>query len=390
MSYYYGIPTLLLRFLGACMFGDPRSYYGMLCTSELSELKTQGQSFGMTAWFYRYLHNVLPEEKRLAYQKTYQARQVKAILGGYELKRLYGVLESHGLRFAPIKGADLAYRLYPDAALRNFGDWDIWFHPDDCERALAVLAEDGWKVPEVSTTELNPDQIKARHHYVGHIRGQYRIEPHFTLANFEEIAPNELWNHTLDYPDGDGQRVLSPEMNLLMLTRHAASDSYFHAQLPKLLTDAAVIIQRNEVDFDELRKMANGWNLPFPGDLLAAFPEFFPSEVIAKFNSKKAEVFRQLFEARGRLGRPASATLFLSRYEIRGRIVGCALKHIKTYRTPAKMRLYYHLPAHGAWGSLALAYFCWFWTRLWKVRFGVLRNPGLREYAYIVETVESA
>ena len=66
----------------------------------------------------------------------------------------------------------------------------------------------------------------------GHVLGQYRIELHFTLANFEGIAQNEMWLHTLDYPSGDGQRVLSPEMNLLMLTRHAVSNSYDHAQLP--------------------------------------------------------------------------------------------------------------------------------------------------------------
>ena len=63
-------------------------------------------------------------------------------------------------------------------------------------------------------------------------------------------------------------------MNLLMLTRHAASQSYYHAQLPKLLTDAAMVMQNEKVNFDKLRELANKWNLPYSGDLPAAFHEF--------------------------------------------------------------------------------------------------------------------
>jgi hypothetical protein len=386
----YGIPASLLRFLGACVYGNPVSYYGGLNEAERAELNVQGRAFGMTAWFYRYLCNYLPEEKKLAFQKIYQTRQVKAMLGARELKRLYCVLASHGLHFTPIKGADLAYRLYPDAALRSFCDWDIWFHPDDCERALDVLAEDGWKVPEGSSTNLAADQRKGRHHFLGHVRGQYRIEPHYTLANFEEIAPNEMWDCTLDYPNGDGQRVLSPEMNLLMLTRHAATKSYFHAQLPKLLTDAAMVMQNEEVNFDKLRELANKWNLPYSGDLLAAFPEFFPSDVIAGFksDSKRADAFRQVFEIRGRLGEQENASLRLGRFESRGQIVGGVWKYIYSL-SPGKIRHIYHLPVHGAWGRVTMAYLRWGWTRVWKARTWIRRNPLLREYAHMVETAES-
>ena len=389
-GYDYGIPTSLLRFLGACVYGDAAAYYGGLNEAERAELEAQGKSFGMTTWVYRYLSNVLPEKKNMAYQEIYQTRQAKALIGARELKRLYGVLASHGLRFAPIKGADLTYRLYPDAALRNFGDWDIWFHPDDCEQALAVLAEDGWEVPENCIRDHEAVRSSGAHHFSPHIRRHHKIEPHFTLANFKEIAPIEMWDYTLDYPDGDGQRVLSPEMNLLMLTRHAATKSYYHAQLPKLLTDAAIIMQKEKVDFDKLHAMAQRWNLPYSGDLLAAFPEFFPSDEIADFkaDSKKVEAFRKIFETRGRLGEQENSAILLSRYEVSGQIVGGVMKHIKTH-TPSKMRLIYHLPKHGAWGRVVLAYATWFWTRTWRARIWMRRNPVLLEYAHIVETAES-
>ena len=389
-NYDYGIPTSLLLFLGACAYGDPVAYYGGLNEAERAELEAQGIAFGMTAWFYRYLCNVLPEEKRLAYQKIYQARQVKALLGARELKRLYGVLTSHGLRFAPIKGADLAYRLYPDAALRVFCDWDIWFHPDDCDHALDVLAEDGWKVPEYYSKNHEMVRSSGAHHFSVHIRGQYKIEPHFTLANFKGIDPNEMWLQTLDYPDGDGQRVLSPEMNLLMLTRHAASKSYYHAQLPKLLTDTAMVMKKEKVNFNKLRELANKWNLPYSGDLLAAFPEFFPSDEIADFkaDSQKTEAFRRIFEIRGRLGEQENAALLLSQYEAHGQITSGVMKLIRAH-THSEMRLLYHLPEHGVWGRVLWAYVSWFWTRTWRVRSWIRRDPLLREYAHMVETTES-
>ena len=389
-NYDYGIPIELLRFLGACIYGDAVAFYNELNENERSKLESQGKKNGMTVWFYRYLYSVLPEEKRTAYQKIYQARQVKALIGARELKRLFGVLASHGLRFVPIKGSDLAYRLYPDAALRVFVDWDIWFHLDDCERALAVLAEDGWKMSGESLINLDIAQASGAHHFPAHVRGQYTIETHFKPANFDGIDLYEMWNHTLEYPNGDGQRVLSPIMNLLMLTRHAASKLYYHAQLPKLLIDAAMVMQNEQVNYVELRKLANSWNLPYPCDLLAAFPEFFPSNVIEAFQAdmKKAEDFRKIFEARGKLGEQDITTLLLSRYEIRGQIANGILKHIKAH-SPSIMRLVYHLPEHGAWGQVLWAYICWFWTRTWRSRVWIRRNPILREYAHIVETAES-
>ena len=387
----YEIPISLLRFLGSCVYGDAAAFYDGLNEAERAELDAQGRASGMTAWLYRYLNSALPEEKKKIYRKIYQNRQIEARLGARELKRLYGVFAAHGLRFVPIKGADLAYRLYPDVAFRVFSDWDIWFHPDDCERALAVLAEDGWEVPEKYSKDHEAVRSSGAHHFSVHVRGQYIIEPHFILPNFEGIAPNEMWNHTLDDPGGDGQRVLSPEMNLLMLTRHAASGSYFHVPIPKLLTDAAMVMQKEKVNFDELRELANCWNLPYPGDLLAAFPEFFPSDVIAEFKAdmKRAEAFRHIFEFQSRLGEQKGEALLLSRYEARGQIVGGVMKRIKAH-PPNKIRLMYHLPDHGAWGRVLWAYVCWFSTRTWMGRAWIQRNPDLLAYAHAVETVESA
>lgn len=385
------ILTPLLPFLSACLYGDAAAFYRGLNETERSELDAQGKSFGLEAWFYRYLHDVLPEEKRTEYQKIYQAWQVKAIMGGQELKRLYRVLASHGLRFVPVKGADLAYRLFPDTALRGFIDWDIWFHPDDCERAFEVLKEDGWKIPALYSNEHDGVLKTTAHHFSPHVRGKYSVEPHFTLSNFQGIDPLEMWSETVECPGGDGQRVLSPEMNLLMLARHAASKSYYHVQLPKLLTDAAVVMQKETIDFARLRSMAERWHLPYPGDLLAAFPEFFRPDMIAEFGAdpEKTAAFRRLFELRDKMDKPEVLALLLGRFEARGQVTGGLLDHIRSLN-PDKIRIIYHLPKQGAWGRVTWSYLCYFWTRGWRVVTAFIRkDSSLRDYTSLIESIES-
>jgi len=388
MSHDYHIPITLLDYLGSCIYGDPKSYYIGLNEDKRAELEVQGKNFGMTAWLYRYLCDVLPETKRTEYQKIYYARQVKALMSAKELNRLYSILSVHNLRFVPIKGADLAYRLYPDAALRTFNDWDIWFHPDDCEHALSVLTGDGWEV-EYSSKDHEAIYVKGTHHFSAFIRGQHIIEPHFTLANFEDIAPYKMWEYTMDHPANNGARILSPEMNLLMLTRHAATKSYYHAQIPKLLTDAAMVM-KEKVDFDKLRKMSTYWGLPYPGDFLAAFPEFFPATVIERFdaNPERAEAFRKIFELRGELGEQDFVSLSLGRYEVRSNVFCGLLKRFRALNQSA-IRSIYHLPKHSAWWRVVWAYMCWFCSRSRRALTWIQRKPVFQDYVYLVDRVES-
>lgn len=388
MSCDYSVPVPLLRFLGTCIYGNAGAYYKGLSEAERAELEAQGKYFGFQAWFYRYLCDVLPETKKSEYQRLYRIRQVRAMMDEQALKRLYGVLAEHGLRFVPIKGADLAFRLYPDAALRGYSDWDIWFHPDDCERALAVLKDDGWTV---SSSHEDDHEIRKKaftHHYSPRRRGPHKVEPHFSLAHFFGCDPHEMWECTCPF-DGT-RRVLSPEMNILMLARHASIRSYYHAVLPKLLTDMAIVMRSGEVDFTKLRELAERWHFPYPGDLMAAFPEFFPPDVIRSLDADqaKAKSYRSVFEYRGKLGESLSVSLFLSRYEARGNIAGGLRERFREHSLTT-MRGVYGLPRQGAWGRVAWAYLHWFCTRSWRARFWLRRTKGLLEYGRMVEEIES-
>ena len=385
----YGIPVPLLPFLGACMFGDAATFYGGLDGPRRAALESQCGAFGMKVWLYRYLHDVLPDEKRTEYQMIYRRRQVQAITCARELERLCCLLRENGLRFVLIKGADLAYRVYQDAALRHYGDWDIWFHPDDCLRAQEVLIADGW-TPRYRDRR-DSALITTEYHYTPFVRGGYVLEPHFTLSNFNGIDPREIWECTEALPGSGGQRILPPELNLLMLARHAAGHSYFHVSVPKLLIDSAAVMRKGTVDFEKVRSMSRRWGLPYPGDLLAAFPEFFPPDAMAEFRADpaKTEKFRSIFEMRGALRVPDMVDLSVSRFDAGGRLAGSILDHIAK-SSPTRMRLFYRLPRRGAWWQVARAYGHYFLTRSMKtLSYLIHRDPGLREYSRLVESMES-
>jgi len=385
------MPVPLLSFLGTCVYGDLEAHYLGLDEAARDELERLGRRFGFEPWFYRYLYRILPDGKRADYQKIYQARQAAALIGARELNRLFGVLSANGLRFVPVKGADLAYRLYPEPALRYYSDWDILFHPDDCARALDILAEDGWKVPPKYSDGHDAVIKTTMYHFSPHVRGNNTVEPHFTLSNFNGVDPLEIWEYTAEFPGGRGQRILSPELNLLMLVRHAASNSYFHASLPKLLTDAAMVLTHEKPDFTVLRAMASRWGLPYPGDLLAAFPEFFPPEVIAGFDAdaEKAARFRALFELRGRLDEKKGIAVILTRFQAGGATASGLWGHLRTCGNLG-MRRRYDLPKHGAWGRVILAYLHYSFTRAWCVAYTwIRRDHELSDYCRMVESVES-
>jgi hypothetical protein len=390
MNMNQGILTPLIPFLGACIYGDAEKFYAGLDHSGRQELETQAKLFGMSPWLYRYLSNVLPDGVRSECQRVFQMCQAESMRAILELDRLCDVLRNNGLRFALIKGADLAYRLYPEAALRRYGDWNVLFHPDDCGRALEVLSKDGWEIPIQYTDNHEAVMKTSAHHFSLHIRGGYKVEPHFTLPNFANIDPHEFWEYTIEQPGG-GQYVLSPEFNLLMLTRHAASKSYFHVSIPKLLTDAAMVMRKEKIDFMKLRSMTDKWHLPYSGNLLAAFPEFFPADVIADFHADPEDTlqFRRVFEERAMLREPQSVSLVLNRFHAQGNTFLGLWKYVRNC-TPDKMRILYHLPKHGAWGRVALAYVSYFWTRSWRVACSFARHDtALRDYCLMVAALES-
>ena len=375
----------LIKFLGRCVYGDPVAYYLDLSVPDRRKLLKEAQKNGYLNWIYRYLQPVLKPEISAVAGRAYQTSQAAALSDECGLRRLYRVLAQAGLRFVPIKGVDLAFRVYPDAALRNFVDWDIWFHPDDCEAALPVLRQDGWLAPYLETRRKT-----ARQHYAAHCRGDKTLEPHCTLSRFGKVDPLKLWEHTVPDAEIPGMRRLTPELNFLMLNRHASANCYRFAKIPQLLVDTAFLMQKTPVDFAGSRRLSEQWQLPYAGDLPAAYPEFFPPEILAELQADpvRSAAYRNLFDFRAKLPDSSLTSWRLADATAQGQLGRQAIGFLKNHRATV-IRSRYYLPERGAYGRLAWAY-CRYLAGKTVAAFRLLsRSDGkLREYCRKLRKLE--
>jgi len=182
------------------------------------------------------------------------------------LKKLFRRLEQENIPFVPIKGIDLAFRVFPIAALRLFSDWDIWIKRADHKRFCDLLKQDNW---------LCPTDCPSDHHWGDWVKDRFLLEPHFTLPNFSGVPVRELWSHVEDPTESESWKHLSGSFNMVLLFQHNAGTTFQWSRLLKLLIDVEFLLRTGTVDWTQVTRIVRKWHLPHPGLLLAAFPEFF-------------------------------------------------------------------------------------------------------------------
>lgn len=377
------IDSSLIRLLGLSVYGDCRKYWNLLEAGEQIRLCGEANRYGLGPYFYWALRHDLPEREHDRFKAQYVLRSAAAMKNQQALTRLYNVFEKEHIRFAPMKGIDLAYRHYPSPALRWFGDWDILFHPDDCEQALEVLKHSGWEAPY-----LDSAHPPGHHHYVRHYREAFQLEPHWTLPQFSGIEPRELWRYIYPMAPGAFRHVLSPELKMLLLTRHAAAGDYRHFPGTKLLLDAAFLMRKEPIDWTGLARMAARWNLPYSGNLLGAWPEFFSAEYLneMKPDARMAQAFRNIFDMQFSFENVSSAEWVVNQKRVG--TVTWIRQRLRGIR-PQGIRMKYHLPEHGSLIRLAAAYTydlsSKFFRFLW---YSLHRNLKVKDYYKLIDEAE--
>lgn len=232
----------------------------------------------------------LPAPWRRQFCGQFRQQAGNALRQQFAFGQLTAMLEENRIRFTPIKGVDLAFRVYPVPGLRPFCDWDIWIHPDDCARIRDVLKRDGW------SCEL---EAIADHHFAVRRKNGFCLEPHFTLPNFNGIPVRELWKECIPIQEGACRHVLSPELNLLLLYRHNNIDFFRKSNLPKLLTDLGFLLKSSRISWEKLARLCRNFRFGPPELLLQAFPEFFPkaAKPEEKHSAEAARALRSILLA---------------------------------------------------------------------------------------------
>ncbi|MEQ8819370.1 MAG: nucleotidyltransferase family protein [Sumerlaeia bacterium] len=174
------------------------------------------------------------------------------------LRKALAALDAASIPALPYKGPWLAERLYGDLGARPYRDADLIVRPDDRERALAVLKENGF--PLVIEDNATPSAYNAK---VQAIPGRpERLEIHWAIASPRQavsLPVDWLFEGTAPTTALGGATVLAPrqspslEAEVLALCIHGERHAWHRIIW---VADIAALLARGEIDGARLLAMA--------------------------------------------------------------------------------------------------------------------------------------
>lgn len=225
-------------------------------------------------------------EKHPEMRDDYRNASMRDLPLTLELRRLKKLFREARIRFAPIKGADLAYSCYPDPALRFRCDIDLLVHPDDIDRAVDVAKGDGWCAPH---RYRNPRHVPAMY------KKHAMLELHFTLPDFPPAVMPRVWELLLR-EEGSTEFRLPPELSLAVTFQHARKHRWINSAA--LIADYAFLLKTYPgFDWERSRARAREFGIGDPALICFTLPELFPPEVMPQGPPPPAEVTKNLRDA---------------------------------------------------------------------------------------------
>lgn len=206
------------------------------------------------------------------------ARQVNSILGegivkeGVEEKvaaleivrefiRVTDALRSEDIRFIPLKGPELSYRLYCDPTIRSYSDLDILVEVAAMSRAAHIIEDLGYPA-EIATwpagEKLQQKIINHTNEFLFYSKEkQLRIELHWrllktpliSLSRLEEIVKQNQTSLTFA---GRSFSVLSNELELLYLIIHGGTHCW---RWLKWLVDIDIYLRTQTIDWKRFSEL---------------------------------------------------------------------------------------------------------------------------------------
>ena len=183
---------------------------------------------------------------------------------GRDLVRVLGLLENHDLSPIVLKGVALAFRDYPDPALRPLRDLDLLLMPGEALQAQTILLADpdferppgvgqygidyGHQLPEILIRSTGA--VIELHHRLN--ARDWPQEPLLVAAMLENAEPTQIL--------GKSVRVPSAEDNFFHLIEHATLHHLF-ANGPLLLADLHYLTKAHPLDWRLVEEKAKALGL---------------------------------------------------------------------------------------------------------------------------------
>ncbi len=159
-----------------------------------------------------------------------------------------------GIAVIVLKGAALAFTIYPNPGLRPMADLDLLIRKDDIACALEILQELGYAPSKISNPAVWYEEHQHQHctPYVSN-DGQTTIELHHDLlpANkYVHVPIEQLWRHARPIAIDSAQSLgLSLEDLLLHLCLHVSFNDGFLGWL-RYACDVSVILDKFEQELN--------------------------------------------------------------------------------------------------------------------------------------------
>jgi hypothetical protein len=200
-------------------------------------------------------------------QKVYRRFRLSALIHAQEIKHVFSLLRTEGIEPVLVKGWSIA-RLYPDRALRPYGDIDLCVRPDLFAKARAAMKPlekidghyvdlhagfanigRGWQ----STLECG--DLSPLWSWGQRSRGDlsaYKTKRDGGSPHSKKESSNAAWNELFDRSqlvdlDGEDIRVLCAEDHLRILCLHFLRSG---AWRPPWLCDVAIALETRAREFN--------------------------------------------------------------------------------------------------------------------------------------------
>jgi hypothetical protein len=157
---------------------------------------------------------------------------VREMLRARELRRIWTAIAAAGVRCLLMKGAGLAYTVYPDPRLRPAGDVDLFIERGDLERLERALHEVGYR----RRAEPDAEAASMQRHYARADAGiEQCVDVHWRVSNrhvFADAVPfARAWDASVAVEPLSGARTLGTVDALLLACMHRVAHHDDHGDL---------------------------------------------------------------------------------------------------------------------------------------------------------------
>ena len=264
-------PSILFRFLGMAVFGDPRKFFLEQSAELQVELCRRAGPLGLSPLFYYMLADTLPERWYAAFKQDFYVQSQYDFRYSRALKKVYGGFQVCETPFIPLRRCYFAYCVYPHPAICFREEQDVLFHRPDVEKVFRKFLGHDWKTSD------------SRHHFFPRLRLPVLMKPGYpalelrwhVLRDSCSFDPEILWQKTVPAPEIPFCRYLRPEAYYLLTVYNMYSDRWLSGC--RYLLDLAFLQKKFHLDTALIERLNREWNLNLDlGLCYRLFPTMFP------------------------------------------------------------------------------------------------------------------